>query len=48
MRTRLYLALLLLAFLFLTACGGSGDSAVETGTTACTLGTSVLDSCTLD
>jgi len=46
MRTRLYIALLLIGYLLLTACSG-GDSAGETGTTNCTLGTSALDSCTL-
>jgi hypothetical protein len=48
MRTRLYMALLLLGLLLLTACGGSGTSAVERETTNCTLGTSALDTCTLN
>lgn len=48
MRTRLYMALLLLGFLLLTACGGDGGNANEAGTTSCTLGSSALDSCTLN
>lgn len=51
MRTRLYIALLLLGFFLLTACGGDGGSvgsADKTGTTNCTLNTSALDSCTLN
>ena len=48
MRTRLNKALLLLGFLLLTACGDSGNTANEVGTTNCTLGTSALDSCALN
>lgn len=52
MRTRPYMALLLIGFLLLTACGGGGSSdeigASETSTTNCTLDTSALDSCTLN
>ena len=48
MRTRLYMALLLLGFSLLTACGDGGGSADVTSTTNCTLDTSALDSCTLN
>ena len=48
MKARLYLALLLLGFLFLTACGGDSGSADEIDTRNCTLGISALDSCTLN
>jgi len=48
MRTRLYMALLLLGFLLLTACSDGGGSTEEASATACTLGISALDSCTLN
>jgi len=48
MRTRVYMVLLLLGFLLLTACGSDDGGATKTSTTNCTLDTSVLDSCTLN
>jgi len=51
MRTRPYMALMLLGFFLLTACDG-GDSGIgsieKTAATNCTLGISTLDSCTLN